>query len=87
MLPVEQADNVQFGVERSRNDDIARLRVGMANAKICEVGIPGDERLCDEAKAVQVLNMIRRRLLLIPVSFPPHALERQQRLAEVLQIS
>ena len=36
---------------------------------------------------VQVLDVIRRRLLPVPVALPPYAMERQQRLTELLQIS
>lgn len=43
MLPVDQADDLQLRVGRPRNDDIARLEVGMADAEMTEGRIPGDE--------------------------------------------
>ena len=49
--------------------------------------VPRDERRCDEEIAIQVLDVIRRWLLLVLVTFPPHALEWQQRSTELLQIS
>lgn len=82
MLPVDQADDVQVRVGRPRNDDVAQLEVGMADAEMTEGRVPGDERRRDEEIAVQVLDVIRRRLLLVLVSFPPYALERQQRSTE-----
>lgn len=39
MLPVNQTDNVQIRVELPRNNDIAWLEVGMADAVMTE--IPG----------------------------------------------
>jgi len=39
MLPVDQADDVQVGVD----DDIAWLEVGMADAEMTEGRVPGDE--------------------------------------------
>lgn len=39
MLPVDQADDVQVRVD----DDIARLEVGTADAKMTEGRVPGDE--------------------------------------------
>ena len=35
----------------------------------------------------QVLDVVRRRLLLVLVTIPLHALERQQRMTELLQTS
>jgi len=82
VLPVDQADDVQVRVGRPRNDDIARPEVGMADAEMTEGRVSGDEGRRDEEIAVQVLDVIRRRLLLVLVNSPPHALERQQRSTE-----
>jgi hypothetical protein len=43
VLPVDQADDVQVRVRRPRNDDIARLEVGMADAEMTEGRAPEDE--------------------------------------------
>jgi len=59
----------------------------MADAEMTEGWVPRDERRCDEEIAIQVLDVIRRWLLLVLVTFPPHALEWQQRSTELLQIS
>ena len=59
----------------------------MTDAEITEGRVPGDERRRDEEIAVQVLDMIRWRLLPVLVTFPPCALDRQQGSTELLQIS
>ena len=43
MLPVEQADDVQVGVGRPQDDDIALLEVGMADAETAKGRVSGDE--------------------------------------------
>jgi len=43
VLPVDQADDVQVRVGRPRNDDIARLEVGAADAEMTEGWVPRDE--------------------------------------------
>lgn len=86
MLPVEQADDLPVRVGRFRNDDVVLLEVGMADAELIEGRVAGDEGRRDEEIAAQALCMVRRRLLLVSVSLPPSALERQQRLTELLQI-
>ena len=58
----------------------------MADAEMTEGGVPGDEGRRDEEITVQVLDVVRRRLLLVLVTFPPLAPERQERLTELLQI-
>lgn len=87
MLPIDQADDVQVRVGRPGNDDIARLEVGMAGAEITEGRVLGDQWRRDAEIAVQILDVIRRQLLLVLVSFPPYALERKQRSTEPPQIS
>jgi hypothetical protein len=59
----------------------------MVDAEMTESWVSGNEWRRDEEIAVQVLDVVRRRLLLVPITFSPHALERQQRLTEPLQIS
>jgi hypothetical protein len=44
--------------------------------------VPGDQRRRDAEIALQVLDVIRRRLLPVLVNFPPYALEGQQRSTE-----
>ena len=58
MLPVDQADDMQVRVGRPRNEDIARLEVGMADAEMTEGRVFGDEGRCDEEIAVQVFDVI-----------------------------
>ena len=86
-MPVEQADNLPVGVRRPRNDDIIRLKVWMADAEMAEGGVRGDKGRRDEEIAVQVLDVVRRRLILVLVAFPPLAPERQEQLTELLQNS
>ena len=59
----------------------------MADAEMTEGGVPGDEGRRDEEIAVQVLDVVRRRLILVLVAFPPIATERQEQLTGLLQIS
>ena len=58
MLPVDQADDMQVRVGRPRNEDIARLEVGMADAEMTEGRVFGDEGRRDEEIAVQILDVI-----------------------------
>ena len=85
-MPVEQADNLPVVVRRPRNGDIALLKVWMADAEMAEGGVPGDKGRRGEKIAVQVLDVVRRRLILVLVAFPPLALERQEQLTGLLQI-
>lgn len=87
MVPVDQADDLQVRAGRPRNGDIAPLEVGMTDAETTKGRVPGDEWQRDTEVVVQILDVIRRRLLLVPVSFPPRVLERQQRSTEPLQTS
>lgn len=84
MLLVRHTDDPQARIGRPRNDDIGLLKVGMADAEMTKG--PRGRVTRDAETALQVVNVIRRRLLLVLVSFPPDAPERQQRLAELLQI-
>ncbi len=86
-MPIDQADDVQVKVGRRGNDDIVRLEVGMADAEMTEGRVRGDQWRLDAEIAVQVLDVIRRQLLLVLVNFPPYALERQQRSTKPPQIS
>ena len=43
VLPVEQANDTPVRVGRLRNDNIAMLEVGMADAEMTEGRVPGDE--------------------------------------------
>ena len=87
MLPVDQADDLPVRVGQPRNDDVALLKVWMAGEEMTEDGVPGDEGQRDEEIVVQVLGVVRRRLLLVLVTFPPLAPERQEGLTDLLQIS
>lgn len=55
---------------------IAWLGVRMADAERNEGQIPWDERQHDEDIVVQVVYVVRRRLLLVMLTFPPCAQER-----------
>ena len=57
--------------------DIGLLEVGMADAKMTEGGVLGDEWQHNEEIALQVFSVVRRWLLLVPVTFPLDAPERQ----------
>ena len=59
----------------------------MADAEMTEGGVPGDKGRRDEEIAVQVLDVVRRQLILVLVAFPPPAPERQEQLNGLLQIS
>ena len=65
MLPVDQADDVRVRVGRPGNDDITRLEVGMTDAEMIKGWIPGDEWQRDAEITIRVLDVIRRRLLLV----------------------
>ena len=87
MLRVELVDDLPVKVGRLRNDGIALLEVWMADAEMTKGAVPGDEGRRDEEIAVQVLDVVRRRVILVLVTLPPFAPEWQERLAKVLQIS
>ena len=87
VLPVDHANDVQVRVGQPGNNDIARPEVGMADVEIAEGRILWDQLQCNTEIMVQDLNVIQRQLLLVVVSIPPYALERQKRSTELLQIS
>ena len=63
------------------------MEVWTADAEMTKGGVPGDEGRRDEEIAVQVLDVVRRRLTLVLVTLPPFASDWQERLANLLQIS
>ena len=85
VLPVEQANDSPARVGWAPNDDIALLEVWMAGAEMTESGVPRDEGQCDEE--IALLDVGRRRLLLVLVAIPPLTAERQERPTEPLEIS
>ena len=68
-------------------DGISRLEVGMADAEMTKGRVPGDQGRCNAKIVIQDLDVIRRRLFLVLVHFPPYALERKKRSTKILQIS
>jgi hypothetical protein len=77
-FPVDQANDSprpRLGAGRAFHDNVALSKVWMAYAKAPEFR-PADEGGYHSKKVMQVRNVVRGRLLLVPIPFPPHAVER-----------
>lgn len=85
MLPVDEAaDDVGVRVVCLGNNDITRSEVGMTDTETAEGWVLGDQGRRNSGKEVQVVDMIRWKLLLVLVNVPPCTVKRQQRSTKLL---